>query len=376
MKLEGIHHITAITGDAPANVEFYVGVLGLRMVKRTVNQDDPSVYHLFYADEAGSPGADLTFFEYPGVPRGRAGAGMVHRIVHRVGERRRARLLGGAPDAARGVDAVRTDGGLRFADPEGLDHELVVSAATDAPLIADAPGRPARARAAGLRGGARVHRRPVAQRTAAPRRARLRGRRGRALGVARRRARRRLRLRRAAARHAACRARAPCITSRGRRGWTTTRPGSSASPVPARAPDAGHRPLLVPLGLLPRAERRAVRDRHASARASPRTRIPRTSASGSCCRRGSSRCATRWSARSRRCRIRGRDLPRRPDAAEPRRRRSGRDGTRSPTNCSSRPGQRVRMTPSAATAACQSVRWALTLPNRTRFSTTASRPMT
>src|SRR5215207_7372359 len=84
MKLEGIHHITAVTGDAPANVEFYVGVLGLRMVKKTVNQDDPTVYHLFYAAEHGSPGSDLTFFEYPGARRGRAGAGMVHRVVWRV----------------------------------------------------------------------------------------------------------------------------------------------------------------------------------------------------------------------------------------------------------------------------------------------------
>src|SRR5215218_10933097 len=84
MKLEGIHHITAITGDAPGNVEFYVGVLGLRMVKKTVNQDDPTVYHLFYADEHGSPGSDLTFFEYPGAAPGTAGAGMVHRIAWRV----------------------------------------------------------------------------------------------------------------------------------------------------------------------------------------------------------------------------------------------------------------------------------------------------
>ena len=56
MKLEGIHHISAITGDARANVEFYTGVLGLRMVKRTVNQDEPNMYHLFYGDEHGSPG--------------------------------------------------------------------------------------------------------------------------------------------------------------------------------------------------------------------------------------------------------------------------------------------------------------------------------
>ncbi len=142
MKLEGIHHITAITGDAPANVEFYVGVLGLRMVKKTVNQDDPTVYHLFYADDAGSPGADLTFFEYPGARRGAAGAGMVHRIVSRVGSPEaldfwEQRL------AERGVATERAeDGALRFADPEGLGHELVVSTAPDAPLVATAPDIP------------------------------------------------------------------------------------------------------------------------------------------------------------------------------------------------------------------------------------------
>ena len=142
MKLEGIHHITAITGDAPANVEFYAGVLGLRLVKKTVNQDDPTVYHLFYADEAGSPGSDLTFFEYPGAHPGRAGAGMVHRIVWRVA----------APEAidfweqrlaANGTPTERTpDGTLRFADREGLGHELVVSTVADAPLVADAPDIP------------------------------------------------------------------------------------------------------------------------------------------------------------------------------------------------------------------------------------------
>jgi glyoxalase family protein len=142
MKLEGIHHITAITGDAPGNVEFYAGVLGLRLVKKTVNQDDPTVYHLFYADEAGSPGSDLTFFEYPGAHPGRAGAGMVHRIVWRVA----------SPDAidfweqrlaANGTATERTAGGtLRFADPEGLGHELVVSTVADAPLIAEAPDIP------------------------------------------------------------------------------------------------------------------------------------------------------------------------------------------------------------------------------------------
>src|SRR5207249_3984082 len=63
VNLEGIHHVTGITADAPGNVEFYAGVLGLRLVKKSVNQDDPSVYHLFYGDEEGWPGADLTYFE-------------------------------------------------------------------------------------------------------------------------------------------------------------------------------------------------------------------------------------------------------------------------------------------------------------------------
>ena len=80
MRLDGIHHVTCITADAPRNVDFYTRVLGLRMVKKTVNQDDPTVYHLFYADENGTPGSDITFFEYPGARSGRAGAGMVHTV--------------------------------------------------------------------------------------------------------------------------------------------------------------------------------------------------------------------------------------------------------------------------------------------------------
>ncbi|MBV9819947.1 MAG: ring-cleaving dioxygenase [Solirubrobacterales bacterium] len=141
MKLEGIHHITAITGDAPGNVDFYVGTLGLRMVKKTVNQDDPTVYHLFYADEHGSPGSDLTFFEYPGAAPGRAGAGMVHRIVWRVGALEAIDFWADRLDA-RGVAAERVDGGLRFADPEGLGHELVVATVADAPLVGGAPDVP------------------------------------------------------------------------------------------------------------------------------------------------------------------------------------------------------------------------------------------
>jgi glyoxalase family protein len=142
VKLDGIHHITAITGDAPANVEFYAGVLGLRLVKKTVNQDDPTVYHLFYADEKGSPGADLTFFEYPHAARGVPGAGMVHRIVWRVASP--AALDFWKQRLTAHETASRHQGeSLRFADPEGLDHEFVVDLSGDAPLIADTPGVPA-----------------------------------------------------------------------------------------------------------------------------------------------------------------------------------------------------------------------------------------
>src|SRR4051795_10622713 len=145
MKLEGIHHITAITGDAPRNVDFYARVLGLRLVKKSVNQDDPTVYHLFYGDEEGAPGNDITFFEYPGARPGRAGAGMINRIVWR-GDSAEAgghwaeagpgmitgfvwrvdsaesvgywqERLGG-----EGVATQRENGSLVFADPEGLEH--------------------------------------------------------------------------------------------------------------------------------------------------------------------------------------------------------------------------------------------------------------
>jgi len=137
MKLEGIHHVSSITGDAQANVDFYAGVLGLRMVKKTVNQDDPTVYHLFYGDDKGSPGLDLTFFEYPGASRGRAGRGMIHRIVLRVGSEDALDLWGRRLGASE-----RTHGSLLFSDPEGLGLELRVVSTSDAPLTASHPEIP------------------------------------------------------------------------------------------------------------------------------------------------------------------------------------------------------------------------------------------
>src|ERR1051325_497030 len=141
MKLEGIHHITCITGDAPRNVEFYVGTLGLRLVKKSVNQDDPTVYHLFYADENGDAGSDITFFEYPGAPLGRAGAGMIHRITFRVGTSG-AITFWEAGVREAGVDAQASGDTLRFVDPEGLGLEVRVVQTPDAPLMAEHPDIP------------------------------------------------------------------------------------------------------------------------------------------------------------------------------------------------------------------------------------------
>ncbi|MEJ7797717.1 MAG: VOC family protein [Solirubrobacteraceae bacterium] len=143
MRLDGIHHISAITGDAPRNVDFYTRVLGLRMIAKTVNQDDSTVYHLFYGDEHARPGADLTFFEYPGAVPGRPAAGMVHRIVWRVGSTEAIEFWAQRL-TAEGVAVTRGDtDALRFADPEGLAHELVVTGSADPALIAEHPEVPA-----------------------------------------------------------------------------------------------------------------------------------------------------------------------------------------------------------------------------------------
>ena len=158
-KLDGIHHISAITADATQNLLFYEGVMGLRLVKKTVNQDNPTVYHLFYADEEGSPGADLTFFEYPGLERGRPGAGMIHRIAIRVGSRDAlefwARRL-----AAAGLESSLEDNSLRFDDPEGLGLELTAEPTPDQPLVAEHPELPKAFALQGFAGVRAFSRRP------------------------------------------------------------------------------------------------------------------------------------------------------------------------------------------------------------------------
>lgn len=142
VALEGLHHITAVTADARRNVDFHTRVLGLRMVKKTVNFDAPEVYHLYYGDDHGTPGALLTFFEFPGAAPGRAGAGMVHRILWRVASPA-ALDFWAQRLAGEGVPTRRApDGGLRFADPDGLESELVAAGGSDEPLTAAADGVP------------------------------------------------------------------------------------------------------------------------------------------------------------------------------------------------------------------------------------------
>ncbi len=259
MKLEGIHHVTCITGDAPGNVDYYTGMLGLRLVKKSVNQDDPTVYHLFYADEKGTPGADITFFEYPGAAPGRAGAGFVHTVVWRVASGEALDFWAARLGVARDGDVVR------FADPEGLQHELVVADVPDEPLIADHPEIPA---AFALQGfdGVRAYARNAVERTGPlldtlgfehqggttwDTRGELRG------GW--------IEYEDAPAE--------PGIPGAGtvhHVAWASTMEDARGVAAPRRRgrcqADADHRPLLVPLDLLPRAERRAVRDRDARAR--------------------------------------------------------------------------------------------------------------
>lgn len=129
MELGGIHHVTAVTGDAPGNVTFYTDTLGLRLVKKTVNQDDVSAYHLFYGDEIGHPGTEMTFFDWSGIGPHVPGAGTISSTAFRVPDHaaldwwdRWFRELGVANEGIEERDGRAT---LRFTDPEGQRLELV-----------------------------------------------------------------------------------------------------------------------------------------------------------------------------------------------------------------------------------------------------------
>jgi glyoxalase family protein len=151
MKLEGLHHITMITGDAQRNVEFYADVLGLRLVKKTVNFDQPEAYHLYFGDETGAAGSILTWFEFAGAAQGKPGIGDVHTIQ-----------LGVASDdaldfwaerlGAKGYSSERGDRSLRFRDYDGLQFELVVADDGNPPLRASHPDVPEQHAILGIEG--------------------------------------------------------------------------------------------------------------------------------------------------------------------------------------------------------------------------------
>jgi glyoxalase family protein len=151
MKLEGMHHLTMITGDARRNVDFYADVLGLRLVKKTVNFDAPEAYHLYFGDEQGSPGSILTWFEFAGAREGRAGAGMIHTIQLGVASETSLDFWAHRL-AAKGYGSERTDRGLAFADPDGLRFELVVADDGNPPLRAVHPEIPAEHAILGVEG--------------------------------------------------------------------------------------------------------------------------------------------------------------------------------------------------------------------------------
>lgn len=152
VRLTGLHHITAIAGDPRRNVAFYTGTLGLRLIKRTVNFDDPSTYHLYYGDHVGTPGSVLTFFPWAGIRRGRPGTGQAYATAFAVPAGSlnfwRTRLLahGVTPSA---ITRRFGDEVISFQDPDGLVLELIASAESD---TRTAPSHPEVSAAQGIRG--------------------------------------------------------------------------------------------------------------------------------------------------------------------------------------------------------------------------------
>jgi glyoxalase family protein len=127
-QIPGIHHVTAIAGDPQRNVDFYSQVLGLRLVKVTVNFDDPGTYHLYFGDETGRPGTIMTFFPWPGAPRGRRGAGQVDTVAFSIPSESTTFWMTRLNDHGvdfEGPDQRFDERVLRFFDPDGLSLELV-----------------------------------------------------------------------------------------------------------------------------------------------------------------------------------------------------------------------------------------------------------
>jgi glyoxalase family protein len=131
MRSAGIHHITAIAGDPQRNLDFYTEALGLRLVKRTVNFDDPGSYHFYFGDNIGSPGTIMTFFPWPGARRGARGSGQVTTVSFAVPRNSMTfwkERLRGTHVIAEEIEGRFGSNALRFLDPDGLQLELVASA--------------------------------------------------------------------------------------------------------------------------------------------------------------------------------------------------------------------------------------------------------
>ena len=133
-QILGIHHITAIAGDPQTNVDFYAGKLGLRLVKVTVNFDDPGTYHLYYGDGVGHPGTILTFFPWPHAPKGRRGTGQVTETVFAIPANAAGYWEGRLTESGIAFQMSERFGEavISFADPDGMNVELVASASAPA----------------------------------------------------------------------------------------------------------------------------------------------------------------------------------------------------------------------------------------------------
>jgi len=143
LDLKGIHHVTAVTADAARNVDFYTRVLGLRLVKKTVNQDDVSAYHLFYGDEVGTPGTEMTFFDWANAAPQRPGSGTLSSTGLRVSDRAAlqwwVRRLDEEGIAHGGIEERGRRAVLVFADPEGQRLRLVEDGAPGGTAWRDSP---------------------------------------------------------------------------------------------------------------------------------------------------------------------------------------------------------------------------------------------
>jgi len=143
MRSAGIHHITAIAGDPQRNLDFYTEALGLRLVKRTVNFDDPGSYHFYFGDSIGTPGTIMTFFPWPGARRGARGSGQVTTVSFAVPRNSMAfwkERLRATHVIAEEIEGRFGSNALRFLDPDGLQLELVASANEESSSERPIPG--------------------------------------------------------------------------------------------------------------------------------------------------------------------------------------------------------------------------------------------